>query len=100
MKLKLRELIGTVLVIAMGIPYVGYLLTGEMPFVKDPRGMAAAGLVLGAAGFLVMRSGDRLDRAGKVETDLAAGAFVLGWLLEVVDRAGLVDAHDGPASHA
>ena len=126
MKLKLKDLIGTVLVIAIGIPYVGYLLNGEMPFVKDPRGMAAVGLVLGTVAFLVMRSGDNLDRVGKAETGVAGVSFILGvaalvfaeaavadvllavfmasilvvWLLEVVDHAGLVQAHDGPMAHA
>lgn len=126
MKLKLKDLIGTVLVIAIGIPYVGYLLNGEMPFVKDPRGMAAVGLVLGTVAFLVMRSGDNLDRVGKAETGVAGVSFILGvaalvfaeaavadvllavfmasilvvWLLEVVDHAGLVHAHDGPMAHA
>ena len=126
MKLELRDLIGTVLGLAIGIPYVGYLLNGEMPFINDPRGMAAVGLVLGTVAFLVMRSGDRLDRVGKVETGVAAVSFVLGvaalvfaepaladlvlavfmasilivWLLEVVDHAGLVHPHDGPMAHA
>ena len=126
MRLKLRDLIGTVLVLAIGIPYVGYLVNGEMPFVKDPRGMSAIGLVLGAIAFLVMRSGDAMDRVGKVESGIAVGSLVLGvlalvlaeaaaaeillaafmasilvvWLLEIVDHAGLVHRHDAPMAHA
>ncbi|WP_404392702.1 hypothetical protein [Humibacillus xanthopallidus] len=126
MKLKLRDVIGTVLVLAIGVPYVGYLVNGEMPFVKDPRGMSAVGLVLGTAAFLVMRSGDAFDRAGKVETGLAVISLVLGlvafafaeaaaaevllaafmasilvvWLVEIVDHAGLVHAHGAPMAHA
>ena len=126
MRLKLRDLVGTVLVLAIGIPYVGYLVNGEMPFVKDPRGMAAIGLVLGAIAFLVMRSGDAMDRVGKVESGIAVGSLVLGvvalvfaeaaaaeillaafmasilvvWLLEIVDHAGLVHEHEAPMAHA
>ena len=47
MKLTLRDGIATLLVAAILVPYVGYLVNGEMPFIKDPRGMAATGLVLG-----------------------------------------------------
>lgn len=28
----------------MAIPYVGYLVREEMPFIQDPRGMAAVGI--------------------------------------------------------
>ena len=36
---------------------LGYLVNGEMPFVKDPRGMSAVGLLLGQAAFLVLERG-------------------------------------------
>jgi hypothetical protein len=35
----------TVLVAAVAIPYVGYLIRGEMPFIQDPVGMAVTGVV-------------------------------------------------------
>jgi lysylphosphatidylglycerol synthetase-like protein (DUF2156 family) len=54
---KLRDLVATLLVIAIGIPYVGYLVRGEMPFIQDPRGMAATGLVLGLVAFFVAARG-------------------------------------------
>lgn len=37
---------GTLLA-AIAVPYIGYLIRGDMPFVQDPRGMAAIGLVVG-----------------------------------------------------
>ena len=64
MKLKFKDLIATILFAAIAVPYVGYLINGEMPFIKDPRGMSAAGLVLGAVAFLVMRRDDLFDRVG------------------------------------
>lgn len=120
MKLTLRDLVATVLVLAIGVPYVGYLVNGEMPFVEDPRGMAAVGLLLGAAAFLVLRTGDKLDRAGKVETAAAVLALALGvvalafaetaaaeallavfmvsilvvWAVEMIDHAGVTHWHD------
>jgi len=48
-----RDLVATLLVIAIGIPYVGYLVRGEMPFIQDPRGMSATGLALGIIAFFV-----------------------------------------------
>lgn len=43
----------TLLVAAIVVPYAGYLVRGEMPFIQDPRGMAATGLVLGLLAALV-----------------------------------------------
>lgn len=120
MKLTLRDLVGTVLVLAIAVPYIGYLINGEMPFVEDPRGMAAVGLLLGAAAFVVMRTGDELDRAGKFETAGAVLALALGvialafaetaaaevllavfmvsilvvWAVEMFDHAGVTHWHD------
>ena len=78
MKLRFKDLIATILFAAIAVPYVGYLINGEMPFIKDPRGMSAAGLVLGAVAFLVMRRDDLFDRVGKAETALAVVSLVLG----------------------
>jgi len=50
---RIRDLVATLLVIAIGIPYVGYLVRGEMPFIQDPRGMAGTGVVLGLVAFFV-----------------------------------------------
>lgn len=49
MRFAYRNTIASLLVAAILVPYVGYLVRGEMPFLKDPRGMAATGLVLGLA---------------------------------------------------
>jgi hypothetical protein len=126
MRLTLRDYLATILVAAIGVPYVGYLINGEMPFIQDPRGMSAVGLVLGAAAFLVLRTGDAFDRVGKVETGAAIVSLLLGfaalafaetgaaevllaifmasilivWALELADHAGLVHAHEGTAAHA
>lgn len=125
MRLTLRDFVATVLVAAIGIPYVGYLVNGEMPFIKDPRGMSAVGLILGAAAFLVLRTGNAHDRMGTVETGATIVSLALGlvalvfaeagaaevllavfmgsiavvWLLELADHAGLVHVHGTPAAH-
>jgi hypothetical protein len=78
MRLKARDLVATLLVAAVLVPYVGYLINGEMPFLKDPRGLSALGLLLGAAAFLVIRTGRATDRIGKTEIGLAMASAVLG----------------------
>lgn len=119
MRFTVRDLVSTLLVVAIGVPYIGYLVRGEMPFIEDPRGMAATGLVLGTAAFLVARSGDRLDQVGKAEVGLAGVSLALGiaalifaeaaaaelllalfmgsiavvWLVEMVDHAGYMPGH-------
>jgi hypothetical protein len=78
MKLKFKDLLASILFAAIAVPYVGYLINGEMPFIKDPRGMSATGLVLGVVAYLVIRKDDLFDRVGKAETALAAVSLVLG----------------------
>ena len=53
MRFTIKDTAATVLVAAIVVPYVGYLVWGEMPFIQDPRGMAATGLVLGLAAALL-----------------------------------------------
>ena len=119
-KLTMRDWIGTGILVAIAVAYVGYLVNGSMPWIEDGRGMAAVGLLLGALAFVVIRTGDELDSAGKVETGLAMGSLLLGvlaiavagstgaqvvlalfmlsilavWAVEVVDHAGLTGWHD------
>jgi hypothetical protein len=73
-----KDLVATLLVLAIGVPYVGYLVNGEMPFVQDPRGMSAIGIVLGLAAFLVLEGGDTRDTTDKVELGLMAVVLILG----------------------
>ena len=126
MRLKTRDLIGTLLVAAIAVPYIGYLIQGEMPFIQDVRGMAATGLVLGVVAFAVMRSGDELDRLGRGELAVAVTSLLLGvaalvfaetaaaevllavfmgsiavvWLMEVLDHVGTLPGHHPSGTHA
>jgi hypothetical protein len=125
-KLSIRDVVATILVLAIAVPYIGYLINGEMPFIKDPRGMSAVGLLLGAAAFLVLRTGDQLDRAGKIESGVALAALALGlvalvfaetaaaelllalfmgsilvvFVMELLDHSGVVHWHGGAPTHA
>jgi hypothetical protein len=44
-KLTVRDLLATLIVAAVVVPFVGYSVRGSMPFVQDPRGMAGVGIV-------------------------------------------------------
>ena len=116
MRLKSKDLLGSILFAAIAVPSVGYLINGEMPFIKDPRGMSATGLALGVVAYLVMRRDDLSDRVGKAETALAGTSLVLGivalvlaetaaaevllavfmasilivWAVELMDHAGIL----------
>lgn len=78
MRLKARDLIASVLVAAIAVPYAGFLDYGDMPFVEEPRAMAGVGLILGCIAYLVMEHGDPFDRADQVERSLAVGSLALG----------------------
>lgn len=127
MRKTMRDVVGSLLFLAIGIPYVGFLVNGEMPFVQDERGMSAVGLILGAAAYLVLRNGDPLDRIGKVEATVAVvslalgltalvfaetaaaaallaafmGSLVVVWAFELADHAGWVShgTHTEPLTH-
>ncbi|MCZ2839164.1 hypothetical protein [Modestobacter sp. VKM Ac-2985] len=71
-----RNIVATVLVALILVPYIGYLVADEMPFIKDPRGMAATGLVLGIAAVLV--AGRDVFAAGpRHRAALASGVVAL-----------------------
>lgn len=121
MRLTLRDYVGTILVAAIGVPYVGYLINGDMPFVKDARGMSATGLILGVVAFFVLKRGDTLDRLGMTEAGVGVVSLMLGivalafaetaaadvllavfmgsilvvWATELMDHAGVLH-HHGP----
>jgi hypothetical protein len=113
---SVRDVGATLVFLLIVVPYAGYLLTGRLPYVEDPRGMAAVGLVLGVvATSVVLPFGFRgaagraavgactvsalLGVATVVWGETAAGepllaAFVAGivltWLLTVGVHAGLL----------
>ena len=80
MRLKARDLVGTVLVVAIAVPYVWYLIEGSAPFVEDPRGMSAIGLILALAAYIVIQRGDPDDAADRVEIALYVVSLGLGVL--------------------
>lgn len=80
MRLKARDLVGTVLIVAIAVPYAWYLIDGSAPFVEDPRGMSAIGLLLALAAYMVMQRGDPDDMTDRVEIALYVVSLGLGVL--------------------
>ena len=78
MRLKPKDLFASLLMVAIAVPYIGYLIRGEMPPIKDPHGMAGTGLVFGAVAFFVLWRGDAFDRTAKAETAMAVVSLGLG----------------------
>lgn len=78
MRFHLKDLFATLLIGAVAVPYIGYLLRGEMPPIEDAHGMAGTALVFGAVACLVMWRGDPWDRTSKGETALAVVSLGLG----------------------
>ena len=74
---KVRDLVATLLVVAIWIPYVGYLVRGEMPLVQDVTGMAGIGLLLGLLAFFL--AGEDIPRTLYVPVmALSTVALILG----------------------
>ncbi len=126
MKPRIRDLFATLLVVAAAVPYLAYLATGRWPTsIGDFGGMALVALLLGTSALLMQTTGDRLDRAARVEDVLIAGVAALGvaalvlsesaaaqvllavfmgsilavWMVTTADHAGLAHWH-GPTRAA
>lgn len=67
--------LATLAITAAGVPYIGYLINGSMPFIQDPRGMAGVGLVLGAIAFFALNKASSMNN---VERVVAGASLVLG----------------------
>lgn len=111
MKISRKEGIASLLVLAVVVPYIGYVVRGSMPFIQDPRGMAATGLILGGIAFAIVGrkafgTGALLYAAAIVgastlglgvaalwmESELLLGIFIVGvvtmWALELLHHVG------------
>jgi hypothetical protein len=77
MRLRARDVIALVLVAAAVVPYVGYLIEGEMPLISSTREMASTGIFFGALAFWIIRGGNRPGRLGRIEAGLAVLAVTL-----------------------
>jgi|SoiMethySBSTD1v2_1073268.scaffolds.fasta_scaffold452578_3 hypothetical protein len=129
MRFTWKDALVTILVAAVAVPYIGYLVRGSMPFIEDPRGMAATGLVLGLIAAAVTGRAaftqERFGRAAEIvafmslgtglatliwaesgtlsDVLLAAfmGTMVLTWALVMVEDSGLLAGHrpTGIAAH-
>lgn len=125
MRITTRDVVATVLVAAIVVPYLGYLAWGDMPFVQDPRGMATIGLLLGLAAAavpgraaldpepmhraalgsgvvaLVLGLAALLAETSELLLGLFIAAIVLTWALaEVARTRGAVASTRSPARHA
>lgn len=76
-RLRIRDLLALLLLVAVLVPYVGYLVDGEMPLIENAQAMASTGLLMGGLAFWVIRGGRRPLRLGKVEAGAAGLALVL-----------------------
>jgi len=99
-KLTIRDLLTTLIVAAVVVPFIGYSVRGSMPFVHDPRGMAGVGI----AGCLLMFAAFGRERLGTGAFEwfmVTLGVLTLGfgiaalvaetsWALLVPMVAGLV----------
>lgn len=86
--LTLRDAVATLLVAAIAIPYIGYLINGSMPFIQDPTGMAATGLVVGAVAALV---GGWITLRGRTFVELTT--VVVGFASLALGIGALVSEH-------
>lgn len=99
-KLTARDLVATLIIAAVVVPFIGYSVRGSMPFVQDPRGMA--GVVIAGALLTFAALGRRAFGTGTFEWVMVTlGVLTIGfaiaaliaetvWALLVPATAGLV----------
>jgi hypothetical protein len=91
MRLRVRDILALVLLLAVLVPYGGYLVDSDVPLIDDPRAMASTGLFLGGIAFWVIRGGHRATRLGRVEGGAAGLAVVLYVLTIALAATGAVE---------
>lgn len=97
MRLGVRDAIATIIVAAIVVPFVGYLAWGSVPFIQDPVGMSAVGLVGGGiaayvGGWLEFAEG---AYAAGLKGGLAILSLVLGVLTLVSENFLTLGVRDG-----
>jgi hypothetical protein len=90
-KLRARDVLALLLLVAVLVPYVGYLVNGEMPLIGNSSAMASTGLLLGVLAFWVIRGGGRPARLGRVEAGSAGLAVVLYVLTIALSETSAVE---------
>ena len=123
MRLKARDLVGTVLVIAVAVPYIGYLVNGSMPWVADAQSMAVVALLVAFAAYVVIQRYDPDDVTDRVEIGLEdvslglglaavvfaetayaevllavfMGSILIVWAIKLMDHAGVLPMAQHPS---
>ena len=118
MRLNRKDMIATGLIAAVVVPYVGYLVWGEMPFIQDPRGMAGIGIIglvlsfaawgLGTktffgkamliVGLATLGLGIAAAAVGVEGSEVLLAVFIAAmvamWVIEMLVHAGVFDHRD------
>jgi peptidoglycan/LPS O-acetylase OafA/YrhL len=90
-RLRARDVLALLLLVAVLVPYVGYLVNGEMPLIGNSSAMASTGLLLGVLAFWVIRGDRRPARLGRVEAGSAGLAVVLYVLTIALSETSAVE---------
>ncbi len=78
MRIRVRDLLATGLVVALVVPYLAFLMTEDLPLIEDTRDMTAVALMLGGAIIGLLLSVERYDGAGWFILGVAVVSVVLG----------------------
>ena len=76
-KLTLRDILATLVVAAVVVPFIGYPVLGSMPFAHDPRGMAGVGIA-GCLLTFAERGRDALGRGAFERVMVTLGVLTVG----------------------
>lgn len=77
-RLRLWDGVATAAVIALAIPYIGYLVRGSMPLIHDERGLAGLGLALALVGFMALGRARVPSILSPLDAGLQFGTLAIG----------------------
>ena len=80
MRVRLRDLLATGLIVALVLPYLAFLAVGELPLIDTTRDMAAVALILGGAVIYMLVSAEQYDALGWFVMALAGAGALAGLL--------------------
>ena len=82
MRLTKRQTAAAVLAALVVVPYLGYVILGQMPFIQDARGMGALGVTLAACAYALVLDAFHPRWLGVVAALVTLGLGVTAAVLE------------------
>jgi len=77
MKLTLHNLVTTLLITTITIPYINYLINNKIPFIKNTHNITNINLILNTATYLILKTNTPFNQLNKIKTTITIISLIL-----------------------